>query len=147
MRRFVRRTIVVALVLFAAIQFVRPATTNPPVDTSRTLAARLTPSHPAASVIARACHDCHSNETTWPWYSRVAPVSWLVAHDVNEARTAVNFSTWADYGAERQRKVLKESCEEVREGEMPLSSYVLIHPDKKVNAADVRAMCDLAQMD
>lgn len=146
MSRFAARAVIVALVLLAAIQFVRPPRTNPAIDPEHTLQAQVAASHPAIPVLARACQDCHSNLTTWPWYSRVAPASWLVAHDVTEARTAVNFSEWVRYDAERQRKILRDACDEVTEGEMPPSMYVLAHPEARVTSADVRAVCDLAQM-
>lgn len=145
MRRFAIRALMFGLALVVGLQFVRPTRTNPPIDQRLTLEAQIGSSHPAVPVIARACQNCHSSETSWPWYSKVAPISWLVAHDVAEARTAVNFSNWSAYGPEQQRKLLKESCSEVREGEMPLSMYVLLHPEAKLDAADVRAVCGLSQ--
>lgn len=145
MRRLLTRTIVVLAVVFAAIQIVRPAATNPLVDPLRTLPAYLAEGHPAVPVIARACGDCHSNETAWPWYSRVAPMSWMVTHHVKEAREAVNFSTWAEYRPAQQRKMLKDACDEVREGEMPLTSYRMVHRSAALSAADVQAICSLSQ--
>lgn len=142
MRTMIGRVAVAAGVLLAAIQVVRPTHTNPVVDPARTLQGTL-PSHPGVPVVARACENCHSNQTNWPWYSHVAPVSWLVAHDVKEAREALNFSEWAGYSAERQRKLLRESCSEVKEGEMPMSAYVLMHPEAKLTAGDVTAICGL----
>ena len=139
----IRRVVVVTIVLLAAIQLVRPARVNPPVDPDRTLQSAV-PAHPGAPVVARACQNCHSNQTQWPWYSHVAPVSWLVTHDVNEARSAVNFSEWAAYSPERQRKLLQESCKEVKEGEMPMSIYVLMHPEAKLTSNDVNAICSIA---
>ena len=145
MRRLTRRAIVVVLVLLAAIQLVRPARTNPPVDPDRTLQAGIAPPHAAVAVIARACRDCHSSDTSWPWYSRVAPASWLVAHDVNEGRAAVNFSDWTSYPADQQQKILKEACDEVRQGEMPIGIYLMLHADAKLAPSDIRAVCDLAE--
>jgi hypothetical protein len=146
MRKYLKRTVIAGLVVLGAIQFVRPLQTNPPADPARTLQAEVGVAHPAVAVIGRACRDCHSNETTWPWYSQVAPVSWLVTRDVVKGRTAVNFSTWGDYPADRQRKLLRETCEEVGERKMPLSAYVLIHPAAKLDASDVRALCDLSRV-
>ena len=73
---------------FIAIQFVSMNRTNPPVQ------ADFRGSPEVISVLRRACYDCYSNETVWPWYSRVAPVSWVIARDVHEGRAALNFSTW-----------------------------------------------------
>jgi hypothetical protein len=147
MRRRALETIGIMIVLFAVIQLVRPARTNPAVDSNRTLQAHIAASHPAVPVIVRACRDCHSDETAWPWYSHVAPVSWWLTRHVTQARAAVNFSSWAGYAPERQRKLLRESCEQVREREMPLSAYVLLHPEGKLTAGEVRAICDLAPTD
>ena len=87
--------------------------TNPPVQ------ADFRGLTEVVSVLRRACYDCHSNETVWPWYSRVAPVSWVIAHDVNEGRAALNFSTWNQLSPEKQAKAINESWEEVAEGKMP----------------------------
>jgi mono/diheme cytochrome c family protein len=78
---------------------------------------------------ARACFDCHSNETFWPWYSNVAPVSWLVQRDVDEGRDALNFSDWS-----RRYEEAGEAAEEVREGGMPPRSFLLLHPTARLTA-------------
>jgi Haem-binding domain len=131
------------LLLIALIQFVRPSMSNPPVDSTR----EITAIHPVTQVIAstleRSCNDCHSNRTVWPWYSQVAPVSWLVAHDVNEGRNALNFSEWRLYGPEKAQKLLGEICETVREGEMPVKQYTLLHPRARLTPSDVHSLCNL----
>jgi hypothetical protein len=147
MRRFVKPALVAAGVLLAAIQLVRPSRTNPPVEPDHALQAHATPATAVGvAAIHRACGDCHSHETRWPWYSGVAPVSWVVAQHVTEGREAVNFSTWRDYPPDRQRKILKEACDEVTDGEMPLSTYRLLHREATLTEADVRAICSLAQL-
>jgi len=88
------------------------------------------------AVLRRACYDCHSHETVWPWYSKVAPVSWLVAHDVHEGRQKLNFSTWNRYTPKQQVKKSKESWEEVAAGEMPLWYYLPVHRDAALSAED-----------
>ena len=79
----------------------------------------------AVSVLERSCRDCHSNETTWPWYSSVAPVSWLVARDVNEGRKELNISEFGTYEPKKQQHKLEEACTQVKEGEMPMWIYVI----------------------
>lgn len=87
---------------------------------------------PATRELARqACFDCHSNETVWPAYASVAPISWLVQHDVNEGRAALNFSEWR-----RPHEDADEAWEEVREGEMPPLPYLLMHTHARLSAAD-----------
>ncbi len=83
----------------------------------------------------RACFDCHSNETRWPWYSHVAPVSWLVQRDVDEGREALNFSDLARAGKEA-----KEAADTVRKGEMPPWSYVALHPRARLDAEETEAL-------
>jgi mono/diheme cytochrome c family protein len=83
----------------------------------------------------RACFDCHSNETEWPAYANIAPVSWLVQHDVDEGREKLNFSEW-----QRPQKESKEAAQSVREREMPPWQYVLLHPEAKLSAEERSAL-------
>jgi len=94
-----------------------------------------------AGILTRACQDCHSNQTVWPWYSRIAPVSWLTIHDVNEGRGELNFSEWSRYTARRQDRKLKEICEQVERGEMPMPIYTVTHPQAKLTASDRKTIC------
>ena len=99
---------------------------NPPV----TLEPRW--DSPATRELAsQACFDCHSNETRWPAYSQVAPMSWLIQHDVDEGRAVLNFSEW-----QRPQKEASEAAEVLREGEMPPALYGLMHGHARLNAAD-----------
>lgn len=83
------------------------------------------------SMARRACFDCHSNETTWPWYTNVAPASWLVARDVEEGREKLNFSEW-----NRAFEEADEAGEVVRNGEMPPAQYTLVHRDARLSDTD-----------
>jgi len=80
------------------------------------------------ALASRACFDCHSNETTWPWYADIAPVSWLVQHDVDEGRAVLDFSEW-----DRTYEEAEESSETVREGEMPMAVYTWMHPAARLD--------------
>jgi hypothetical protein len=80
---WLRRSILVAVILLVVVQIIRPARTNPPVDPKREIGAHLAAEPAVASLFAQSCNDCHSNRTVWPWYSEVAPASWLVVSDVN----------------------------------------------------------------
>jgi hypothetical protein len=91
-------------------------------------------------LLRRACYDCHSNETVWPWYSQVAPVSWLLARDVREGRQELNFSTWNAYESAKKIKKLEKSAEEAAEGEMPPWFYVAVHRDAALSPADVERL-------
>lgn len=121
-RRILRRSFALSLIVFAGIQLVPVDRSNPPVETEVTAPAEV------RSILRRACYDCHSNETKWPWYSRIAPVSWLVASDVHEAREAMNFSAWNRLAPSRQIKKQRKCWKEVEQGEMPLWFYAPLHP-------------------
>jgi hypothetical protein len=121
------------LLAFVAIQFVPTDLTNPPVDTA--LALQAPPEVDA--ILRRSCYDCHSHETQWPWYSRVAPVSWLLARDVQEGREHLNFSEWNGYNQSRREHKAEEMVELTAAGEMPLWFYVPLHPSAKLSPADL----------
>lgn len=126
--------LVVVAAALAAAQFVPAKRTNPPAQGS--LVAPL----PIAATLRRACYDCHSNETRWPWYSRVAPVSWLIVRDVNLGRKEINFSEWSSYYPRTRRRKLEWMGRALHEEEMPPSSYRLMHPDARLTDADRAAL-------
>ena len=104
--------------------------TNPPVTQEVVWDSTQT-----AELARRACYDCHSNQPTWPWYSNVAPVSWLVQRDVNEGRSHLNFSEW-----EKPGRHVKDVAEQVKEGEMPPWFYRPLHPLARLSEADKQAL-------
>jgi Haem-binding domain len=87
-------------------------------------------------VVERSCQNCHSQKTEWPWYSRVAPMSWLVEGDVAKARSHMNLSYWDEYSVEHQQAILASIGTLVRSGEMPPSRYTAIHRDAKLSAQE-----------
>ena len=139
--RFPRLLLILAGVLSLGIQLIRPARTNPPTDPAPTLKARVNVPDDVARVLDRACRDCHSHNTTWPWYSNVAPVSWLLIDHVNHGRRHVNFSDWASYSESEANKRITEICEQVREGEMPMASYLWIHSEARLTQRDIDLIC------
>jgi hypothetical protein len=130
MGRLIRRCAIGLAVVFVAIQLVPVTRSNPPVE------EEAPASDAVRGVLRRACYDCHSNETQWPWYGRLAPVSWLLARDVREGREAVNYSTWNRLDAKQRAKALKESWEEIEEGEMPPWFYLPAHPSARLSEQD-----------
>lgn len=134
--------IVVSLLVVA--QFFRPPKTNPAVDQAQTLQAGTHISPQVATILDRSCGDCHSNNTRWPWYSNVAPVSWFVINHVDDGRRDMNFSEWGRYDARQQAGKLNQICREVKSGSMPLSSYTPLHPGTKLTPEDVKVLCDWA---
>jgi hypothetical protein len=126
---------------FLAIQLVPVHRENPPVDPAKTIFATATVPANIHAIVQRSCKDCHSNETRWPWYSKVAPVSWLVANDVKEARHELNFSEWGTYSEKRKDHKLEEICDQVRDGGMPDAKYTWIHRDAKLGQEERSAVC------
>lgn len=124
------RILAALFALFAAIQLVPygrdhsnpPVTRGPAWDSPRT-----------GELFFRACRDCHSNETAWPWYGGIAPLSWLVQYDVDEGRSEFNVSEWG-----RGENKGDEAAAEVREGEMPPWYYLLTHPEARLSQAERR---------
>ncbi len=95
------------------------------------------PGEPALRlVLERACANCHSNETTWPWYSHVAPASWLLEQDVSEGRKFLNFSRWPDYGPEGQSQLSAVASSQVQAGAMPPTRYLALHPEARLSQAE-----------
>lgn len=141
MRRWIRYASIAAVIVFGLAQTVRPARTNPPTDSARTLHALAPTPAQVAAVLDRACRDCHSNETRWPWYSHVAPVSWFVIDHVNHGRSHFNYSNWAQYEPAEAARLLKESCRLAREASMPLASYAIVHRAAALTEADVAILC------
>jgi mono/diheme cytochrome c family protein len=128
MRRIVRWVGAAAVVLMGVIQLVPygrdhrnpPVTQEPQWDRPETRALAV-----------RACFDCHSNETVWPWYTLIAPVSWLTQYDVDEGRRTLNYSEW-----NRGQREARESAKSVRSGEMPPWFYMLPRPHARLTAAE-----------
>jgi cytochrome c551/c552 len=143
MKKILKWLLISLAVAFVVIQFIRPARTNPPVDETATLSARLQVTPEVEAILNRSCIDCHSHKTVWPWYSNVAPVSWLLVRDVNEGRRHWNVSNWPT-DSRRSARRLDEMCEQVEHGEMPLSIYLTMHPTAKLSDADKKALCDWA---
>ncbi len=144
MKKIIQWTAISFLVLFVGAQFVRPAKTNPAMDESRALEQHIQMNDEVKATLKRACYDCHSNETTWPFYSQVAPVSWFVIDHVNHGRKHLNFSDWSRYDKPEQAEKLKEIQETVRVGAMPLSSYLLAHSEAKLSDEDKQTIGDWA---
>lgn len=129
-------------VLLLFIQLFQPERTNPAINPANTIEARLSVPSSVSATLASSCNDCHSNATVWPWYSHIAPASWLIASDVNRGRAELNFSEWNSYPAEKQPEMLKEICSEVTNREMPQFTYLFFHPSAKLTRANVGAICD-----
>jgi hypothetical protein len=98
-----------------------------------------------SGILQRSCQNCHSERTTWPWYSYVAPVSWMVESDVRDGRSHFNMSRWDEYNTDDRIQILAGISTMVRNKEMPLPQYLLLHRDAKLSAADIDLIYQWAQ--
>lgn len=129
----------VVTALFLGIQVVPTSRTNPPVTTE-------VPASPEVRAILRgACYDCHSNETRWPWYSRLAPVSWWMLDHVEEGRRDLNFSQWPILDFDAQAEAFRDIVAQLESDEMPLKSYRIAHGDARLSPEEKTALLDWAR--
>ena len=145
MRVWGRRVLLAVVAMLAVVQLIPVARTNPPVDAAQTMSETIPVPSGIASILGRSCQDCHSSQTVWPWYSQVAPLSWFLVNHVNEGRGEMNVSEWGRYTARRKDRKLKEICEQVTRGKMPLETYTLLHPQARLSDLDRKALCDWSE--
>ncbi|MBI4908777.1 MAG: heme-binding domain-containing protein [Acidobacteria bacterium] len=130
----------------AAFAFGQPRN-NPPVDPQHSIEVAQQVPADVGRMLSRACMDCHSYETRWPWYARIAPMSLLVERDVERSRRALNFSEWTVGAGKRPGTALgalMASCVAVQSGRMPLRPYRMLHKDAHLSAAEKTAFCSWA---
>ncbi len=135
-----KMALLIMLLLLAVIQFIPDRLPeNIPDNPDDILGSGSVPENVAA-ILRTSCYDCHSNETNFPWYSRLAPASWLLARDIRVGRENVNFSNWKSYSRRDQIGKLEAVKEVVTEGEMPLPIYTVIHRKAKLSPEQVSTL-------
>jgi hypothetical protein len=144
MRKTSIRAAMVVGVLLLVIQVFQPDRTNPPLSGDN-LQEHLPLTSRVTGLFRAACFDCHSNQTRWPWYSYVAPVSWLVSGDVSGGRAHLNFSEWGSYDRRKQISRLGAIVDELDEGAMPLPIYVTMHAEAKLSNEDRDSLVSWAE--
>ncbi len=115
------------ITILLLIQLIPVNRSNPPVSGEIQVPVEI------HEVIKKSCYDCHSYQTNWPWYSRIAPLSWLVINDVNEGREHLNFSTWNTYTSREKIKIYEEIREVLEKEEMPLKPYLWMHSEAELS--------------
>ena len=133
------KILAVLIIILLVVQFVPVHKTNPPIT------GDLNAPENVKSILKSACYDCHSYQTTWPWYSKIAPVSWLVASDVNEGREYLNFSTWDQYSEREKIKIMEGIKEVIKKDEMPLQPYRWMHSSARLSSADKSSVVNWAE--
>ena len=140
--KLLKRIGLLLLLLAIAIQFVPVNRTNPAVDLNQDYLKVSAAPAEVARILKASCYDCHSNEAKYPWYSYVAPVSFLVQNHIQEWRSKVNFSTFCNSSAHDQSEASEEIPETIAEAEMPSWEYNLMHPEAKLSEAEKRTLID-----
>jgi len=137
MKKVLKILVVILVVGFIVIQFInRPDKTIAPGITNEDITKKVDVPADVQGLLKRSCYDCHSSQTVWPWYSNIAPVSWLVADDVVKGRQKMNFSEWGKMSASKQTKKFSDIIDQVTDTLMPLPKYLIIHKDAKLSDGD-----------
>lgn len=130
--------------LLLAAQAVRPSRNLGTVAGPNHISQKAPVPAEVEAILQRACYDCHSNATTYPWYANVQPIGWWLEKHVRDGKRQLNFSEFATYTTKRATRKLEETAEEVREHKMPLDSYTWVHRDAKLSDADIKTLADWA---
>jgi hypothetical protein len=141
LKKIVKIALIVIVVAFVVGQFIRPNFTNPPINASETLWASTAVPEDVHQVLIRSCNDCHSHETTYPWYAKITPTNWFLANHIAEGRREMNFSVWNTYKTDKKIRKLGELCEQVDKSEMPLPSYLWIHREAALSDNERTLLC------
>ena len=137
----VKKVIFALAVFLIAIQFAQPKRTNPPIIPSKALAAHVKVPKEVQSILMRACGNCHSNQTVWPWYSHIAPLSWVITDDVNQGRRHMNFQDWEARVPKQASDPPLDICKEAREKGMPPFTYRMMHENARLTPQEIDALC------
>lgn len=137
-----KRLVIFFVTLIGLMQLVRFEQTNPVSHSDLEIKAEPN----IKAILKKSCYDCHSNETTWPWYSKIAPVSWMISDHVEKGRMWLNFSEWEKYDQNKTEKLKKLIYREVGGG-MPIPAYTLIHSDAKLSNGDRKALREWTNVD
>jgi len=140
-----KKILLIIVAILIAIQFIRPSKNQ----SNDALTSNISNVYPVpqdvSMILKKACNDCHSNNTVYPWYSQVQPVGWWLNNHIEEGKGELNFNEFAAYRIGRQYKKMEEVIDQVKKGEMPLSSYTLIHTNAKLTEEEKQKLINWAQ--
>jgi hypothetical protein len=139
-----KKVLVVLLVILVVIQFIRPDKNIGNSYGANDVTQAIATSNEVKIILDKACMDCHSNNTSYPWYNNIQPVAFWLANHVDEGKEELNFSEFKTYKLKRQDHKLEEVVEMIQEGEMPLSSYTITHGDAKLTDAEKQLLINWA---
>lgn len=142
MKKIIKIVLSVVILAFIVIQFFRPDRTTSEAYEENHITKMMNVPDNVHQILKRSCFDCHSDHTRWPWYSNIAPASWLVAKDVRYGRAKMNFSQWGKMSEGKREARLESICDEISDDEMPLKKYLLLHSDAKLSRQDKDILCN-----
>jgi len=140
----VKKIVFVLLIILIVIQFFHPARNKAEGEQPNNVSKLYPVSSEVKSILDKACMDCHSNNTAYPWYSKIQPVDWWMTHHVNEGKRELNFDEFATYNLRRQYHKLEEVMKQVKDNEMPINSYTWIHKDAILTTAEQNGLINWA---
>jgi hypothetical protein len=143
--KIIKKLLILLLIVFIVIQFFRPQKNISETIPATDFIAMTKPSPQIEATLRAACYDCHSNNTNYPWYSELAPVSFVIAEHVKDGKKHLNFSEWDTYSAKKKAHKLEELVEEVEEGHMPEESYTWMHAEAKLTEAQISELTNWAK--
>lgn len=142
---WLKRILAFVIVVLIVIQFIPQEQNNEGYATLAYFIEDTKPSEAVQEILKTGCYDCHSNQTQYPWYAKVAPVKFWLGHHIEEGKEHLNFSAWESYALKRKDHKLDEVIEEVEEGEMPLDSYTWVHHDAKLSPDQIELLVTWAK--
>ena len=136
-----KKVVLVIVVIIGLMQFIRPQK-NDSADFTKDITTVVAVPENVQQILKTSCNDCHSNQTKYPWYSEIAPISWFLAQHVNEGKEHLNFSEWANYNNNQKSHIIKDIQEEMEKQGMPLKSYLIIHKDAVLTQEQYKTLLD-----
>lgn len=143
--KILKKLLIFLLIVFAMIQFFRPKKNLSDTIPATDFIAMTKPSPEVETTLRSACYDCHSNNTNYPWYSEIAPVSFVIAEHVKDGKKHLDFSEWGNYSAKKKAHKLEELIEYVEEGYMPESSYTWMHSEARLSKEQIAELTNWAR--
>ena len=144
--KWIKRFLILALLVLIVLQLVRPDKNDQGYDSLKAFIADTNPTDNVSTILKTSCYDCHTNQTTYPWYANVAPVSYWLDEHIEHGKGHLNFSEWGSYSKKRKDHKLEEFIEIIEEKEMPLPSYTWIHKDAILDEAQIKELLQWAQL-
>ena len=140
------KVVIGVLIVLVVAQFIRPNRNNGNAFGRNDISHDVQMPDSVLKILKKSCFDCHSNRTVYPWYAEINPVSWWLNHHVNEGKRELNFSEFVPYESSKKLKKLEEIADEVKEHEMPLDSYLLIHKDAKLTDQQIATLVNWSEL-